>query len=562
MDAVEILLELKNVAQFVRGASEASGAIGKVGTTAEETGKKASSGWKGLAKWAGGAAALYGVTRFAKGATDATVNLAKSSMALSRTTGMNIETSSEFSALLQERGVSTKQAQTSLVKFSKAIETARQGDLKAASTTKDLRDQIDQVATIGGKKAPAELAKLSNAITKAQQAGAKARLPLQQLGVTQADLAHGDTEQVLLRVATGLQGMHDATARAVAVQQLFGRGGQALLPILMQGAAGVHKLLQEQKDSGNYISGKGVKSAKSMIETQRALDRTVNGLKIQFGEALLPVLVQVGKVLLAMSKFLQPLTKNTTLFTLAIGALTAAFVAYKAAMVVATIQQMEFNAAALANPVGLIIVGVVALIAGLVILYKKWGAFRDLINATWQWIKANWPLLLAILIGPFAVAALEIYKHWAAIKQGAMDVFNAIKNAAPAVAGAVARAFTNAFNTVKGVINMLIRGWNSLKFTMPKINTHIPGVGKIGGWTVGVPQIPTLAQGGVVAHGGTALVGERGPELVALPAGAAVHPLPAGGPARDLVITVPVVVDRRELARATARVASDRLARR
>lgn len=91
---------------------------------------------------------------------------------------------------------------------------------------------------------------------------------------------------------------------------------------------------------------------------------------------------------------------------------------------------------------------------------------------------------------------------------------------------------------IKGAINTIIRGWNSLQFSLPKVSTPI---GDFGGWTVGTPDIPLLAMGGNVTQSGLAIVGERGPELLSLPQGARVSPLDRGsGP----TIYVNVQVDR------------------
>lgn len=50
----------------------------------------------------------------------------------------------------------------------------------------------------------------------------------------------------------------------------------------------------------------------------------------------------------------------------------------------------------------------------------------------------------------------------------------------------------------------------------------IPG---IGGKGINIPEIPLLAKGGNVISSGRAIVGEAGPELIDLPAGARVSPL-------------------------------------
>jgi hypothetical protein len=563
-DIVEIILALRNVSQFVSGAHEAAGATAEVGDKAEQAGKKSSLGAKGLLKWAGGAAVIYGATRYVKGAVSATEDLAKSTLAVSRTTGMDTQTSSEWAALMKERGVSTKQFQTSLVKLSKTMEASRTGTAKESATVAGLRKQIDQVSAAGGKKAPAEIDRLSKAIARAQGAGQKARLVLQQLGVSQADVAKGNTAATLYKVADGLKALHNPAQRAALMQTLFGRSGQALLPILMKGAAGVRKLLAEQKANGNYISGKGLNTAKKLIAQQRALDSALAGVKVQLGQQLLPVILQAVKLLVAMLKVIQPLTKNATLFKIAIGALALAFIAYKAAVIASTIAQLGLDAAMLPTiaTVAAIALGIAALIAVGVLLYKNWGAVKrmageawaaiklawskvlDALKVVWGWVKAYWPLLLGILVGPFGLAVGEIIQHFGAIKKFVLGVVADVKQA----------------------IQDLVQYVQSLPGKVGGLLKKIPGV-KQGLSIAHRLHVPGLQHGGSLFAGRTALVGERGPELITAGTGLTVTPLAlpdtlAGSGPRSIEVVVPVMLDGREIARSVARVGSNQLARR
>jgi len=63
----------------------------------------------------------------------------------------------------------------------------------------------------------------------------------------------------------------------------------------------------------------------------------------------------------------------------------------------------------------------------------------------------------------------------------------------------------------RGALNFIIRGWNSLNFRIPGFR-----VGPIGydGFTLGLPKIPELANGGIITQPTLALVGEAGPEAV------------------------------------------------
>ena len=77
--------------------------------------------------------------------------------------------------------------------------------------------------------------------------------------------------------------------------------------------------------------------------------------------------------------------------------------------------------AMLANPVGLIVLGIVALIAALVLAVKHWDkikavavgaidAIRGAVQWAWNWIKGNWPLLVGILLGPFGIVGALVWK--------------------------------------------------------------------------------------------------------------------------------------------------------
>jgi hypothetical protein len=166
----------------------------------------------------------------------------------------------------------------------------------------------------------------------------------------------------------------------------------------------------------------------------------------------------------------------------------------------------------LLSPVGLIIAAVVALAVGFVILYFRVKRFRDFVNR-------YWPYLIAAIF-PLATLAVTIRRHWDDLVSFFAGVPGRITSAARGMFDGLKDAF-------RGAINWIIRGWNSLSFTLPSI--HVPGFGKVGGWTLSTPDIPELAAGGLLTQGGTALVGERGRELVNLPRGAKVTPLSRAG---------------------------------
>lgn len=232
--------------------------------------------------------------------------------------------------------------------------------------------------------------------------------------------------------------------------------------------------------------------------------------------------------------------------TLSLVAHKVATIASSVATKAAAAAQWLLNAAMSANPLGLIIIAVLAIAAGLYLLWTKSETFRAIvtgafdavwgaIKAVWSWVSDNWPLLLAIITGPIGLAVLWVTRHWDSIKAGASaavgwigDRFEWFVGWVTGLPGRLARGAGNLFGFVgdsfRSAINFVIRGWNNFRLRIPAIT--LPVIGKIfDGASIDTPDIPYLATGGTATSAGLAVVGERGPELVKLGPGASVIPL-------------------------------------
>jgi hypothetical protein len=177
--------------------------------------------------------------------------------------------------------------------------------------------------------------------------------------------------------------------------------------------------------------------------------------KESIGAALLPA---VESVLPYLQKFATWAQNNPQTFMIIAGALAAI-----AASIVA------INIAMALNPIGLIVIGVIALIAGLAIAYKKFEGFRNIVDGVFGAIK--W-WITNIVIPQFNLM---------------LTVFKTI------------------FNGIASVWNNTI---GKFSFTVP---SWVPG---IGGKGFAMPDIPMLAAGGIVTGPTLAMIGEAGPEAV------------------------------------------------
>jgi hypothetical protein len=181
-----------------------------------------------------------------------------------------------------------------------------------------------------------------------------------------------------------------------------------------------------------------------------ALDET----KESVGAALLPA---IEAVLPYLTKFGDWAAKHPGIIL----AVVAAF-----GLLAASI--MAVNLAMSLNPVSLIVIGIVALGAALVVAYNKFETFRNIVNAVFDGIKFGFNILKT-----YFTTILGIYK--------------------------------TIFNTIASLWNNSI---GKLSFKFP---SFVPG---LGGKGFDVPNIPMLAAGGIVTGPTLAMIGEAGPEAV------------------------------------------------
>jgi len=538
VDLVEVWLVLRNVGQFVAGANEAAVATERIGAASKETTAATAVGAKGLIKYAGAAVGVYAVAKAAQAATSATTDLAKGTLWLQHATNMDTETASEWVSLTKERGIATTSLQMGMTTLSKVMEKSRSGTLLDAQAIGKLRSEIDQVSAAGGPKAASTIQSLSGKIATLQASSQKTQLALHQLGVPMSDLRKGNTEDVILRVADALHNMKNHATAAADAQILFGRAGRSLLPILEQGRAGVQKLLGEQPK----LTPAAMAAAHKYIMAQRELGREWEKLKVEAGVALMPALTGLVHVLSGVVDVLRHLFDASWKVYTVLGLVVGTVIAFKVAATQAAIANGEataatklwegaqwlLNAALDANPIGAVILLIGLLVAAIVIAVTHWKQFKAYLDFLFHGMVAGikWVGGIAAWLGHVFVMMAEGVEHtferlgrwlwgWAKKVWGWLNKIPGF-SLAVSVAGDVGGAVSSGFSAVKGA----------------------------------------FASGGTAWSPGPYLVGEQGPEVVMLPSGATVTP--SGTPQH---ITIPLIVDGREIARAVANVVSNQKAR-
>lgn len=378
----------------------------------------------------------------------------------------------------------------------------------------------------------------------------------EKLGITTREVTEKLSKQ-------GLQGTMEFLSQTAEKAGKIGTPAytQALAK-LMGSASGLNVALQttgeNSKQAQDAIKGIAGASAdargdvEGFSEMQKTLKQQTDRLKasfetlmIEIGNKLIPVVTQV----------VGWMNKHRTVMLVTLGTLAglmAALVAYSVVMKTVALvtalwegAQWLLNAALDANPIGLVVLAIAALVGGLILAYKHVGWFRDAVNAmgraakvafgamvkaaevTFDWIKGHWKLVLGILIGPIGAAVLYIVTHWKQISGAMKTAYNAIKGTWPEIKHVLTAPFTAAWSVISGVISDIDSFISGLPGRVSRAVSSAAG-----SITSGLNPSNWFAHGGVVgaavggARSNLTMVGEHGPELVHLPAGSRVHSNP------------------------------------
>lgn len=131
----------------------------------------------------------------------------------------------------------------------------------------------------------------------------------------------------------------------------------------------------------------------------------------------------------------------------------------------------------------------------------------------WIWDRVSWVggLIKGAFTGAWDGLVSGLSWAWNAIQWLWGVIWGFITSIPGTISSGVSGAWDGLSGSFKSAVNSIIRGWNNLSFTMPSVNTPF---GTIGGWTLDTPNIPLLAEGGIVRSATLAIIGERAPEVV------------------------------------------------
>lgn len=187
-----------------------------------------------------------------------------------------------------------RQDQLSKAAQSTGIATARLSELAYAGDLADtsLEDLISSAAKLN-----------RNAVEAANGTKAQAEA-FAALGVSVKD-ANGfirPTDQILSDVAERFSQLEDGARKSALAQEIFGKSGANLLPLLNGGAAGLREAAMEASAFGLVVSSEAGKAAEDFNDNLTRLEKIAQGAANTLAADLLPALVPVSNQLVELAK--------------------------------------------------------------------------------------------------------------------------------------------------------------------------------------------------------------------------------------------------------------------
>jgi phage-related minor tail protein len=141
-----------------------------------------------------------------------------------------------------------------------------------------------------------------------------------------------------------------------------------------------------------------------------------------------------------------------------ISAVTTALAGMSAAEVVAAAKTWLLNTALLANPIGLVVAAIAALVAAFVVLWNKSDKFREFWINLWEKIKTSAAVVIEFIKVAFSETWEKIKKVWNVAAKYFEGVWKAIKLVFSVVKSVLTGNFSDAWNGIKAIWS-IVSGW-------------------------------------------------------------------------------------------------------
>ena len=330
---------------------------------------------------------------------------------------------------------------------------------------------------------------LTNEIGDVIEKGTTAGTAFESLGISLEDIKGKSQEEVFAQTIYALQDVEDQTQRAALANDILGRSGQELAPLLNQSKESTQALAEKAHELGIVLGEDAVDQGVAFHDSMDTLNRSLGSVKTMIGSAFQPAIEGVINVIqpaipvikTVTDKINETVKKSPALQAVIVG-ITTAFIALAVALSIVTLikavntAMIALKGTMLALPITWIAIAIIGVVSALIYAYKNSETFRNVVQSAFAKVRA----VVGTVINVFTklVAAVKnipktvlnmkrnIVAHFANLYHETKAKFEAIKNA-------IVNPFTRAKEKIGGIIKK-IKGFFPISIGKVLSNLKLP----------------------------------------------------------------------------------------
>ena len=408
-------------------------------------------------------------TQLEKGLTDAE----KQTEASSKKMAASLKT---VGVAMAASGAAITAAMTgAIMSFTETGSTLHDLSLKTGVSAKALAGLKYAAEQNGASLGTVEMAlrRTASAMQDAKDGLTETQRAFDRMGLSLIDLKGLNPEEQFMKIAGAIANIPDPMTRAATAQDLFGRSGMDMLPMLSEGADGLKRMMEEGIKLTKWTN-EGADSADALGDAFGTLTASTMGIFNAIGSSLAPVLMDLAdKITGLISKVVEwtrehpELAKVLTIVAIALGVVLTVMGGLILILptIISGIAAFGIVLHVALGPIGLISLAIAGLIAIGVLLWQNWDTITAKASEIWNSIanfftniwdritgifRDNWEKILLILF-PAAGVVVLFAEHWDEIK----DYFSGLWDSVMGI-------FTDWWDNVKDFLAGL-NPWNIIK---------------------------------------------------------------------------------------------------
>ena len=294
---------------------------------------------------------------------------------------------------------------------------------------------------------------------------------------------------IMADVERATAGMSDEQRDAAMAQVFNTQAMKGVNAVMTEGTEEYFKLADAARESNGAASEMASIMGDNLGGSMREMRSAIEGLLIEIGDHLAPIVSDMADTIGEWARKFGELDEGTQRVIIVLGIAAAAIapllgfmamaitVAQKLAAGFKALAAMKalFNATMLLSPITWIILGIVALIAIGVLLWKNWDTVTEKASELWD----------------------NLTTAFGGIRDGVTDAMESLQDKMSGIWEGITGTIKSAVNGIIGFVNKMIGGMNAISIDIPSWVPDSLGGGKSFG--VNIPEIPKIS--GSYFHG-------------------------------------------------------------